>query len=62
MKIKDKGGKNSFEAMKSKFNSLLKGGPLKNLNENEVGEFCQMVLEIPELSVQTTKSLLKYCE
>ena len=62
MKVKDKGGKNSFENMKNKFNSLLKVGHLKNLNENEVGEFCQMVLEIPELSVQTSKSLLKYCE
>ena len=62
MKIRDKGGKHSFESMKSSFNSLLKSGPLKNLNENNIGEFCKMILEIPELSVQTSKSLLKYCE
>ena len=62
MKIKDKGGKVSFESMKSSFNSLLKSGPLKNLNENDIGEFCKMILEIPELSVQTSKSFLKYCE
>ena len=62
LKAKDRGGKNSFENMKSSYNSLLKSGPLKNLNENDIGEFCKMVLEIPELSVQTSKSLLKYCE
>ena len=62
LKAKDKGGKLSFENIKSSYNSLLKSGPLKNLNENEVGEFCKMILEIPELSVQTSKSLLKYCE
>ena len=62
MKLKDKGGKISFDSMKSSFNSLLKSGPLKNLNENDVGEFCKMILEIPELSVQTSKSFLKYCE
>jgi len=62
MKIRDKGGKHSFESMKSSFNSLLKSGPLKNLNENDIGAFCKMILEIPELSVQTSKSLLKYCE
>ena len=62
LKTKDKGGKHSFENMKSAYNSLLKSGPLKNLNENNIGEFCKMILEIPELSVQTSKSLLKYCE
>ena len=62
MKLKDKGGKISFDSMKSSFNSLLKSGPLKNLNENDVGEFCKMILEIPELSVQTSNSFLKYCE
>ncbi len=61
VKIKDKGGKYSFETMKSTFNSLLKG-PLRNLSENDVDEFCQMILDIPELSIQTTKSLLKCLE
>lgn len=61
MKIKDK-GKSNFDNMKSTFNSILKSGPLKNLNENDIKEFCKMILDIPELSVQTSKSLLKYCE
>ena len=59
IKIKDKGGKHSFESMKSNYNSLLKSGPLKNLNENDISQFCKLILEIPELSIQTTKSLLK---
>ena len=62
IKIKDKGGKHSFESMKSNFNSLLKSGPLKNLNENDISQFCKLILEIPELSIQTTKSLLKCLE
>jgi hypothetical protein len=62
VKIKDKGGKSNFDNMKSSFNSLLKSGPLKDLNESYVDQFCQMILEIPELSIQTTKSLLKCIE
>ena len=61
MKVKDK-GKTNFDNMKSAFNSLLKSGPLKNLNENDIKDFCKMILAIPELSIQTSKSLLKYCE
>ena len=61
MKIKDKNGKSNFEGFKSSFNSLLKG-PLKDLNENEVSNFCKSILEMPELSFQTSKSLLKLCE
>jgi len=61
MKIRDK-GKCNFDAMKSHYNNLLKSGPLKNLNEVDIGDFCKTILDIPELSVQTTKSLLKYCE
>ena len=62
MKVKDKNGKSNFEAFKSSFNSLLKSGPLKDLNENEVSNFCKSLLEMPELSFQTSKSLLKLCE
>ena len=61
MKIKDKNGKSNFEGFKSSFNSLLKG-PLKDLNENDVSNFCKSILEMPELSFQTSKSLLKLCE
>ena len=61
MKVKDKNGKSNFEGFKSSFNSLLKG-PLKDLNENEVSNFCKSILEMPELSFQTSKSLLKLCE
>ena len=62
MKIKDKNGKSNFEGFKSIFNSLLKSGPLKDLNENDVSNFCKKLLEMPELSFQTSKSLLKLCE
>jgi len=62
MKVKDKNGKSNFEAFKNGFNSLLKSGPLKDLNENEVSNFCKSLLEMPELSFQTSKSLLKLCE
>ena len=41
MKIKDTTGKSNFESFKSGFNSLLKSGPLKNLNENDVSSFCK---------------------
>ena len=61
LKIKDKNGKSNFEGFKSSFNSLLKG-PLKDLNENDVSNFCKSILEMPELSFQTSKSLLKLCE
>ena len=62
MKIKDKNGKSNFEGFKSSFNSLLKSGPLKDLNENDISNFCKSLLEMPELSFQTSKSLLKLCE
>ena len=62
MRIKDKNGKGNYETLKSTFNSLLKSGPLKHLNENDIKEYCKMILDIPELSVQTSKSLLKHCE
>ena len=56
MKIKDKSCKSNFEGFKSGFNSLLKSGPLKELNENEVSNFCKALLEMPELSFQTSIS------
>ena len=62
MKVKDKNGKSNFEGFKSNFNSLLKSGPLKDLNENDIGNFCRSLLEMPEISFQTSKSLLKLCE
>ena len=62
MKIKDKTGKSNFEAFKISFNSLLKDAPLKDLKENDVSNFCKSLLEMPELSLQTSKSLLKLCE
>ena len=62
MKIKDKNGKSNFEGFKSNFNALLRSGPLKNLDEIDIGNFCKSILEMPELSLQTTKSLLKLCE
>ena len=62
MKIKDKTGKSNFDVFKSSFNSLLKDAPLKDLNENDVSNFCKSLLEMPELSLQTSKSLLKLCE
>ena len=62
LKIKDKNGKSNFEGFKSNFNSLLKSGPLKDLNENDIGNFCRSLLEMPEISFQTSKSLLKLCE
>ena len=62
MKIKDKNGKSNYEGFKSSFNSLLKSGPLKNLNEIDISNFCKSILEMPELSFQTSKSLLKLCE
>ena len=62
MKIKDKNGKSNFEGFKSSFNALLRSGPLKNLDEIDIGNFCKSILEMPELSLQTTKSLLKLCE
>ena len=62
MKIKDTSGKSNFESFKSGFNSLLKSGPLKNLNENDVSSFCKTILDMPELSFQTSKSLLKLCD
>jgi hypothetical protein len=62
MRIKDKNGKGNYENLKSTFNSLLKSGTLKHLNENDIKEYCKMILDIPELSVQTSKSLLKHCE
>ena len=62
MKIKDKTGKSNFDGFKNSFNALLKSGPLKDLNENEVSNFCKSILDMPELSFQTSKSLLKLCE
>ena len=62
MKIKDKNGKSNFDGFKNSFSSLLKSGPLKDLNENDVSSFCKSLLEMPELSFQTSKSLLKLCE
>ena len=62
MRVKDKNGKGNYENLKSTFNSLLKSGPLKHLNENDIKEYCKMILDIPELSIQTSKSLLKHCE
>ena len=62
MKIKDNTGKSNFESFKSGFNSLLKSGPLKNLNENDVNSFCKTILDMPELSFQTSKTLLKLCD
>ena len=62
MKIKDTTGKSNFESFKSGFNALLKSGPLKNLNENDVSSFCKSILDMPELSFQTSKTLLKLCE
>ena len=59
--IKNKVPKNNFENLKALFNNLQKQ-PLQNLNEKEIENFCKTILEIPELSVQTTKSFLKYCE
>ena len=59
--IKNKVPKNDFENLKALFNNLQKQ-PLQNLNEKEIENFCKTILEIPELSVQTTKSFLKYCE
>ncbi len=61
MKIKDKSVKNNFDTLRSSYNNLLKK-QLKNLGENDVSHFCKAILDIPELSVQTSKSLLKYCE
>ena len=62
MKIRDKHGKGNYEALRGNYNNLLRSGPLKNLDENDVKDFCKMVLDIPELTIQTTKSLLKSCE
>ena len=59
--IKNKGAKNNFDTIKSIYSNLQKK-PLKNLNESEIEHFCKTILEIPELSVQTSKSFLKYCE
>jgi hypothetical protein len=59
--IKNKVPKNNFENLKSLYNDLQKQ-PLQNLNEKDIEIFCKTILEIPELSVQTTKSFLKYCE
>ena len=59
--IKNKVPKNNFENLKSLYNNLQKQ-PLQNLNEKDIEIFCKTILEIPELSVQTTKSFLKYCE
>jgi hypothetical protein len=61
IKVKDKGLKNNFDALKSNYNNIFKKN-LKNLSENEISHFCKAILEIPELTLQTTKSLLKYCE
>ena len=61
IKVKDKGLKNNFDTLKSSYNNLFKK-PLKNLSENDISHFCKAILEIPELTVQTTKSLFKYCE
>ena len=62
LKIKDKNGKSNFEGFKSSFTALLKGGPLKDLNETDISNFCKSLLEMPELSFQTSKTLLKLCE
>ena len=62
LKIKDKNGKSNFEGFKSSFIALLKGGPLKDLNETDISNFCKSLLEMPELSFQTSKTLLKLCE
>ena len=61
IKVKDKGIKNNFDTLKSNYNNIFKKN-LKNLTENDISHFCKAILEIPELSLQTTKSLLKYCE
>ena len=61
IKVKDKGIKNNFDTLKSNYNNIFKKN-LKNLNENDISHFCKAILEIPELTLQTTKSLLKYCE
>ena len=59
--IKNKVPKNNFETLRSIYLNLQRQ-PLQNLNEIDIEEFCKTILEIPELSVQTTKSFLKYCE
>ena len=61
IKVKDKGLKNNFDTLKSNYNNIFKKN-LKNLSENDISHFCKAILEIPELTLQTTKSLLKYCE
>lgn len=61
IKVKDKGIKNNFDTLKSSYNNIFKKN-LKNLNESDISHFCKAILEIPELTLQTTKSLLKYCE
>ena len=62
IKIKEKGDKNNFEILKNHYNSLLKIDSLKNLAEKDVENFCKLILDIPELTVQTTKTLLNFCE
>ena len=62
IKEKDKVNRNYFEIMKKSFNSLVKGGPLKNMAEIEISNYCRIVLDFPEFSIQVSKDLLKYCE
>ena len=62
IKEKDKINKNYFDIMKKSFNNLLKLGPLKNLTESDVSNYCKIVLDFPEFSVQVSKDLLKYAE
>ena len=62
IKEKDKVNRNYFEIMKKSFNSLVKGGPLKNMAEIEISNYCKIVLDFPEFSIQVSKDLLKYCE
>jgi hypothetical protein len=59
--IKNKVPKNSFETLRSIYLNLQRQ-QLQNLNEKDIELFCKTILEIPELSVQTSKSFLKYCE
>ena len=62
LKEKDKANRSYFDTMKKSFNNLLKVGSLKNLNENDVNNYCKIVLEFPEFSIQVYKDLLKNCD
>ena len=62
IKEKDKINRNYFDIMKQSFINLSKVGPLKSLTESDFSNYCKIVLDFPEFSIQVSKDLLKYAE